>query len=80
MAGKQIREALNHCPGSPPPALLVSRKESTYHPIKPYFFLGPIVKPSPSNVGGEGSIPGGGARISHALRPKLPKHTTEAIL
>ena len=32
---------------------------------------------SPSNAGGAGSIPGRGAKISHALRPK---HKTEAIL
>ena len=31
-------------------------------------FLGsPVVKTSPSNAGGAGSIPGGGAKIPHAL-------------
>ena len=28
-----------------------------------------MVKTSPSNAGGAGSIPGRGAKISHALRP-----------
>ena len=41
---------------------------------------GPVVETSPSNAGGAGSIPGRGAKISHALRPKKPKHKTEAIL
>ena len=31
---------------------------------------GPVVKMSPSNAGGAGSIPGWGARIPHALGPK----------
>ena len=31
---------------------------------------GPVVKTSPSNAGGAGSIPGWGAKIPHALRPK----------
>ena len=31
---------------------------------------GPVVKTSPSNAGGVGSIPGRGAKIPHALRPK----------
>ena len=31
---------------------------------------GPLVKTSPSNAGGAGSIPGLGAKIPHALRPK----------
>ena len=30
----------------------------------------PVVKTSPSNAGGAGSIPGWGAKISHASRPK----------
>ena len=30
----------------------------------------PVVKTSPSNAGGEGSIPGWGAKIPHALGPK----------
>ena len=29
-----------------------------------------MVKTSPSNAGGAGSIPGRGAKIPHALRPK----------
>ena len=29
-----------------------------------------MVKPSPSNAGGTGSIPGRGAKILHASRPK----------
>ena len=31
---------------------------------------GPVVKTSPSNAGGAGSIPGQGAKIPHASRPK----------
>jgi len=31
---------------------------------------GPVVKTSPSNAGGAGSIPSQGAKISHASRPK----------
>ena len=31
---------------------------------------GPVVKTSPSNAGGAGSIPGRGAKIPHALWPK----------
>ena len=31
---------------------------------------GPVVKISPSNAGGAGSIPGQGAMIPHASRPK----------
>ena len=30
----------------------------------------PVVKTSPSNAGGAGSIPGWGAKIPHASRPK----------
>ena len=41
---------------------------------------GPVVKTSPSNAGGVGSIPGRGAKIPHASRPKKPKRKTEAIL
>ena len=31
---------------------------------------GPLVKTSPSNIGGAGSIPGREAKIPHALQPK----------
>ena len=31
---------------------------------------GPVVKTLPSNTGGVGSIPGWGAKITHALGPK----------
>ena len=31
---------------------------------------GPVVKTSPSNVGGVGLIPGQGAKIPHASQPK----------
>ena len=41
---------------------------------------GPVVETSPSSAGGVGSIPGQGARIPHASRPKKPKHKTEAVL
>ena len=37
-------------------------------------------KTSTSSAGGVGSIPGGGTKIPHALRPKKSKHKTEAIL
>ena len=40
----------------------------------------PVVKTSPSNAGGAGSIPGQGAKIPHASWPKNQKHKTEAIL
>ena len=41
---------------------------------------GPVVKTLPSNAGGAGSIPGGGARIPHASWPKNQNIETEAIL
>ena len=41
---------------------------------------GPVVKISPSNAGGECSIPGPGAKIQLASCPKEPKHKTEAML
>ena len=34
---------------------------------------GPVVKTSPSNAGGAGSIPGWGAKIPHVSGPKKPK-------
>ena len=34
------------------------------------FSGGPVVKTSPSNAGGAGSIPGQGAKIPHVLQPK----------
>ena len=34
------------------------------------FVGGPVVKTSASNAAGEGSIPGRGAKISHASQPK----------
>ena len=34
------------------------------------FPAGPVGKTSPSNAGGAGSIPGWGAKIPHASRPK----------
>ena len=34
------------------------------------FPRGPVVKASPSNAGGAGSIPGQGAKIPRASRPK----------
>ena len=40
-----------------------------------------MVKTSPSDAGGAGSIPGWGAKIPRASRPKEPKHKKpEAIL
>ena len=44
------------------------------------FLGGPVVKTSPPNAPGVGSIPGQGAGISHALEPKKTKQKTEAIL
>ena len=44
------------------------------------FPASPVVKTSPFNAGGAGLIPSQGAKISHALQPKNPKHKTEAIL
>ena len=44
------------------------------------FFGGLVVKTLPSNAGGMGSIPGQGAKISHASRPKKSKHKTETVL
>ena len=38
-----------------------------------------MVKTSPSNAGGVGSIPGQGAKIPTCLVAKKPKHKTEAI-
>ena len=45
-------------------------------------FLGdPVIKTSPSNVGGASSIPGQGAKIPHAFQSKIKsKHKTEEIL
>ena len=39
-----------------------------------------VFKTLPSNAGVTGSIPGWGAKILHASKPKNPKHRTEAIL
>ena len=40
-------------------------------PLQPRDFPGgPVVKTSPSNAGGQGLIPGQGAKIPHALGPK----------
>ena len=41
---------------------------------------GPVVKTSPSNAVGAGSIPGQGGKIPHASRPKNQNIKTEAIL
>ena len=40
----------------------------------------PLVKTSPPNARGVGSIPSQGAKMPHASRPKNSKHKTEAIL
>ena len=42
-----------------------SQKDKTWD-----FPGGPVVKPSPFNAAGAGSIPGRGAKILHASRPK----------
>ena len=41
---------------------------------------GPVVKTLPSNAGGEGSIPGWGAKIPHASWPESQNIKKEAIL
>ena len=41
---------------------------------------GPVVKTSPFNATGAGSIPSRGPKISPYLEAKKPKHETEAIL
>ena len=41
---------------------------------------GPVVKTSPSNADGPGSIPGQRAKIPHASWPKKPRHRAEAML
>ena len=38
-----------------------------------------MVKISPSNVGGAGSIPDGGAKIPHASRPKNIKNRSNIV-
>ena len=40
---------------------------------------GPVVRNSPSNARGEGSIPGWGAKIPHALQPRK-QHIKQATL
>ena len=40
----------------------------------------PVVKTSPSNTGGVSSISCQGAKIPHALQPKIQKYEIEAIL
>ena len=40
----------------------------------------PVVKTSPSNAAGEGSIPDWGAKNPHVSWPKDQTHKTEAIL
>ena len=40
----------------------------------------PVIKALAFNASGVDLIPGWGAKIPHALRPKKPKHKTEAIL
>ena len=48
----------------------ISIKKKKYHRDFPG---GPGFKTLSSNAGGVGSIPGGGAKISHALGPKKSK-------
>ena len=40
----------------------------------------PVVKTSPSNAGGVGSIPGQGAKSPRDASIRKPKHKTETIL
>ena len=44
------------------------------------FPCGPVVKTSPSNAGGAGSVSGRGAKNPTCLGVKRPKHKTEAKL
>jgi len=41
---------------------------------------GLVVRTSPSDAGAAGSIPHWEAKIPHTLKPKKPKHETEATL
>ena len=41
---------------------------------------GPVLKTSPSNAEGAGSIPSQGTKIPHASQPKKSQHQTETIL
>ena len=45
-------------------------RKFTYIQTSRDFPDGPVVKPSPCNVGGVGSVPGQEAKITHALGPK----------
>ena len=49
--------------------LITSRQDESVK-AKWDFPGGPVVKTLPSNAGGEGSIPGWGAKIPHASQPK----------
>ena len=50
---------------------VVPKSSKGYETLWREFFPGgPGVKASPSNAGGAGSIPGPGARIPYAVRPK----------
>ena len=53
-------------------AISVISKQYLYHLKGVYwdFSDSPVVKTSPSNTGGAGSIPGWGPKIPHAFRPK----------
>ena len=60
---------------------VASTPKSQYHHLKISdrdFPGGPVVKTSPFNARGAGLIPGWGAMLPHASRPKNQK--TEAIL
>ena len=60
----------------PPNGTVSSKSQHSFHCVKlhPWAFPhGPVVKISPFNTGGAGSIPSQGAKILHALWPKKKK-------
>ena len=77
-------------PGLGIPAGMGSQSHSTSSRCPPWGFIlktgpwsfpgGPVVKISPSGVGGSGLIPGWEAKIPHALQPKSQNKKTEAML
>ena len=61
--------------------VLAGRKRGKQLPEKGRDFPGsPVVKTSPSSVGGTGSVSGLEAEMPTCPRAKGPKHKTEAIL
>ena len=64
----------------PPNGTVSSKSQHSFHCVKlhPWAFPhGPVVKISPFNTGGAGSIPSQGAKILHALWPKKKRKTKD---